>query len=274
MFCYAAARRLALVNNAEMVIDDVTGFARDILYHRQYSLTNFFIPCRRATRAERMEPLERYRRGAAKFLSRRKKFLERSYLEEEGNTFDPRLLELTVKGTLYLDGLWQSEKYFKDVEKTIREDLRIKPPQDAANVAMAQQTASCNAVSVHVRWFDSPATRNSSINLARIYYANAVKEIMEKVPNPHFFVFSDKPDAVLQILGLPENMITLVNHNQGDANAYADLWLMTQCKHFIIANSTFSWWGAWLSESPGKTVIAPGTGFASADTIPSGWRGI
>src|SRR6266853_438179 len=83
LFCYAAARRLALVNNAELVIDDVTGFVRDRQYRRRYALDHFHISVRKATPAERLEPLERYRRGLMKWLSRRKPLEERCYVEQE-----------------------------------------------------------------------------------------------------------------------------------------------------------------------------------------------
>jgi hypothetical protein len=93
LFCYAAARRLALVNDAELVIDDVTGFARDQQYRRRYMLDRFNILARKATPRERLEPFERYRRGVMRLLSRRKPFVERHYLEREGIEFDERLLE-------------------------------------------------------------------------------------------------------------------------------------------------------------------------------------
>lgn len=81
LFCYAAARRLALVNNADLVIDNKTGFTRDYLYGRRYMLDRFNILARKATPSERMEPFERYRRGLAKWVSRRQNFEERSYVE-------------------------------------------------------------------------------------------------------------------------------------------------------------------------------------------------
>src|SRR6266568_7782352 len=87
LFCYAAARRLALVNNAELVIDNVSGFVRDRMYCRKYMLDRFQIPVRKATPVERLEPFERYRRGMMKRLAYRKAFTERRYLEQEGIDF-------------------------------------------------------------------------------------------------------------------------------------------------------------------------------------------
>jgi Glycosyl transferase family 11 len=257
LFCYAAARRLSIVNDAELVIDDVTGFARDYAFQRQYALEHFNISCRKATPGERLEPLERYRRGVLKWRSRRKPFAERPYLEQEYQDFDARLLTRQVKGTLYLDGYWQSESYFKDVEATTREDLRITPPHDADNRSMSQRICqTSNPVALHVRWFSDP-TSQSEHNLSEAYYANAIGLMEHKLDSPHYFLFSDNPEAARQKLSLPESRVTYVCHNQGDLMAYADLWLMSQCKHFIMANSTFSWWGAWLGEHPNQLVTTP-----------------
>ena len=257
LFCYAAARRLALVNNAELVIDDVTGFVRDRQYRRQYMLDRFHIPVRKATPAERLEPFERYRRGVMKWWSRRKPFAERRYLEQEGVDFDERLLNLKVHRTLYLDGLWQSENYFKDVEPIIRKDLQIIPPTDVLNLQMAEQIHRHQAVAVHVRWFDAPGSEGPH-NAAVDYYHRAIALMNERIPDAHYFLFSDDPIAARAQIPLPDHRLTSISHNQGDENAYADLWLMSQCQHFIIANSTFSWWGAWLAENLQKQVVAPG----------------
>lgn len=277
LFCYTAARRLALINDAELVIDDVTGFSRDHQYRRHYSLEHFQITVRKATPAERLEPLERYRRGIVKFISRKKSFEQRSYIEQNGNDFDARLLDLKIHGTVYVDGYWQSEDYFKDIEQTIREDLKIIPPVDSVNTDMAKMIRERNAVAVHVRWFDEPSKETVSHNASKEYYLCAIEKIRKHVENPHFFLFSDDPVAAQRILCLPAEEMTCICHNKGEENAYADLWLMTQCKNFIIANSTFSWWGAWLSQYSTKTVIAPDTkliGIAAwgfSGLIPESW---
>jgi hypothetical protein len=259
LFCYAAARRLALANNAELVIDDVSGFTRDFRYQRQCALDHFHITARKATPRERLEPFPRYRRYLAKMIARRRPFSRRKYVEQEGIDFDSRLLNYAVEGTVYLDGLWQSEGYFKDIEDVLREDLLIDPPRDSANEDMADRIRSAKAVGVHVRWFEKPQPGGdgSEYNLESGYYSRAVKWIMDRVDDPHFFLFSDDPDAARLLVKLPEDLVTCMDHNRGAENAPADLWLMTQCKHFIIANSTFSWWGAWLSRFPDKMVLGP-----------------
>lgn len=257
LFCYAAARRLALVNNAELVIDDVSGFVRDDAYRRKYQLDHFSIPCRKATLAERLEPFARIRRYFKRMLNKYGPFVARSYIQQEVIDYDPRLITVQPRGTVYLEGYWQSEQYFKDVEATIRDDLRIIPPTDAANLDMAVRIHSCRAVAVHVRFFDAPQEQGMN-NAPGDYYAIAVAKMETLVPDAHYFIFSDQPIAARNRIPLPDGRVTLVAHNQGDEVAYADLWLMTQCQHFIIANSTFSWWGAWLAAYVGKHVIAPG----------------
>ena len=257
LFCYAAARRLALVNNAEVVIDDVSGFVYDDVYKRHYQLDHLNIPCRKAIAAERLEPFSRVRRHLKRRWNQRRPFERRSYLIQEGMDFDSRLLHFKPQGTTYLEGYWQSEDYFKDIADILRQDLQITPPTDDINLAMAAQIRSCLAVAVHMRFFDEPNT-NGVNNAPSDYYSRAIEAMERFVPAAHYFVFSDKPQVARARISLSDDRYTLVAHNQGDENAYADLWLMTQCQHFIIANSTFSWWGAWLAANINKKVIAPG----------------
>lgn len=272
LFIYAAARRLALANDAELVLDDVSGFVRDHAYQRHYQLDHFHVAGRKATPAERLEPFPRVRRALKRRWNARLPLPQRTYIQQEGVDFDPSLLDLRPSGTLYLEGYWQSEDYFKDVEATIRQDLAIRPPSDAANQAMAARIRENTAVAVHVRFFDEPQA--AGINNAPCdYYQRAVAEMERRVPGAHYYLFSDRPDAARARIPLPDGRITTVDHNRGDAMAHADLWLMSQCRHFIIANSTFSWWGAWLSSHSDNHVIAPG--FEMRDGIMSwGFRGL
>lgn len=258
LFCYAAAKGVAIRNNLELVIDNITGFSRDKKYHRFYSLANFYITARLATTAERLEPFERYRRAFAKWRSRRVPFSERFYIEQEFRDFDVRLFHLRPQRDIYIDGLWQSEEYFKDIEQIIRQDLKFKVPVDAVNQEMSGRITACeNVVALHVRWFDSPPGGSCQNNVCGDYYKRAIAYARERVHAPHFLVFSDDPAAAVNRLSLPEDNYTAVSHNKGGANAYKDMWLMSQCRHFIMANSTFSWWGAWLSSHNNKLIIAP-----------------
>lgn len=276
LFCYAAARRLALVNDAELLVDDVTGFVRDHLYQRKYALAHFNIPARKATPWERLEPFERYRRGVKKMFSKPRFFEKRHYLEQEGIAFDSRLLSVRVKHTLFLDGLWQSEGYFKDVEETIRLDLKIIPPMDDLNQTLAEDIGQRQAVALHVRWFDSPDS-DAPYNVSADYYQRAIDLMENKLESPYYFMFSDNPEAARSVLDLPQDRVRFVSHNQGETNAYADLWLMTLCNHFITANSTFSWWGAWLGANPEKIVVTPKfqaegkAAWGFDGLIPDGW---
>ena len=96
--------------------------------------------------------------------------------------------------------------------------------------------------------------------------------IESKVDTPHYFLFSDDPGAAGALLSQHAQRLTIVSHNQGEDNAHADLWLMSHCRHFITANSTFSWWGAWLGKDPNKIVVTPDLGMSKKSAW--GFRGL
>ena len=257
LFCYAAGRRLALTNNIDLLIDNTSGFRYELKYPRHYQLDHFSITCAKVEPIGQFELYSRLNRLITRTYNYCVPFNERSYIQEEGLDFDQRLLQLRPRNTLYLDGYWQSECYFKDIENIIRADLQIKPPQDDVNLNVAHSIKnSLAAVAVHVRFFDATNSEGPN-NISQDYYKHAVSRMESLVPGAHYFIFSDHPGMARTRIPLSDNRVTCVTNNQGDVNAYADLWLMTLCTHFIIANSTFSWWGAWLAEAEGKLVIAP-----------------
>ena len=281
LFMYAAARRLALINNKELLLDSVTGFINDKKYNRKYQLDHFKVPCRKISSKENAELSSRSRRLLKKIVSLFLPFELKRYIKQENISLDSRLISLRFKHYLYLEGYFQSESYFKDFEFQIKKDLEIYPPKDDANNAMAIKIKkNFPSIALHFRFFDKTPTNKiekiSSINISKDYYHQAIQKIDKIFPNAHYFIFSDNLEKAKAKVPLSDKRMTLVSHNNNDSNAYADLWLMTQCQHFIIANSTFSWWGAWLAKNKDKIVIAPNTSkkykhWADPNLLPKEW---
>ena len=175
----------------------------------------------------------------------------------------------------YLYGYWQSEKYFIEFAENIREDFTFKLPFSDQNAEIAEQISQVTSISLHVRRGDYVTNpKNVFIGVCSPeYYQNAIKHIKNTVAKPVFFVFSDDIDWVKNNLALDKAAI-FVNHNKG-SESYNDMRLMSLCKHHIIANSSFSWWGAWLNPNPNKIVIAPKQWFAGRqddrDLVPTNW---
>ena len=254
LYCYAAAKRLAIKNNAELIIDDVSGFKWDYLYQRKYMLDHFEIPHRKATSNERLNPFERVRRGLRKKLQQQKSFENRNYVEQEFNEFDSRLLSFRISQDIYIDGLWQSEKYFSDIKKEIKNDLEIKPPLDQKNILTVKKIKEKNSVALHIRWFEQSAS-NSNANVQLNYYQIALDKMEALLTEPYYFIFSDNPEKAKTSIKLPDRRFEFITHNSAEEDTIWDFWLMQQCDNFIIANSTFSWWAAWLSKNDKKVVF-------------------
>lgn len=159
---------------------------------------------------------------------------------------------------VYLDGYWQSERYFSGIADTIRQQFRFIEPLEPRNAALIDEMQSFVSVSLHIRRGDfvsDPRVRRvHGVDLSD-YYPAAIATMVEKTAPERFYVFSDGPQWVQDNLKLPIPY-TVVDHNRGAAS-YRDMQLMSACWHHIIANSSFSWWGAWLNPRPDKIVIAP-----------------
>lgn len=275
LFIYAAARRLALKNGVPLKLDITSGFVRDD-YQRVYCLHHFNIKADIATTYESFESfLGRERRYIKREMAKLLPFEKRTFIQEQSLGFDPRLINLKVKETIYLEGYWQSEQYFKDIEDVLRQELTIIPPPGSETLDIAKRIKQTNSVSLHVRCYNEvPKDRRTQV-LPLDYYQHAIQAMAQYISNPHFFCFSDSPEWVQEYLhtGFP---ITFVVHNslQGNEKAHEDLWLMSQCRHHIIANSTFSWWGAWLSMNAKTIVICPKffDGWGHDGLIPENWH--
>lgn len=183
-----------------------------------------------------------------------------------------------LTGPVYLEGYWQSERYFRDIRSLLLKEFVLREPLSLACVDLLKEISECNAICVHVRRGDYISSRSASIvhgTCSLDYYHGGVRELCQGLARPKCFVFSDEPAWVRASLTLP-CPATVVDLN-GPQNAHCDLALMIACQHFLIANSSLSWWAAWLGERAGKKVIAPDRWFLTPDRdtrdlLPVSWQ--
>lgn len=161
--------------------------------------------------------------------------------------------ELLCSPRKYLSGYWQDERYFKSVEDKVRKAFIFRDIDDA-NKQIASEMQERNSISLHLRRGDYSAFGMAEIG--ENYYKSAVEEMHSKLNAPYFYVFSDDKDAVKRMMEELGVAYEVISRNTGK-DSFKDMYLMSQCKHNIIANSSFSWWGAWLNGNKEKIVIAP-----------------
>jgi len=176
----------------------------------------------------------------------------------------------------HLSGFWQSARYFEDFSEQIRNDFTFRSSPNSKNQELAQRIATVNSVSLHIRrgdYIDDPGYAAMFYACPIDYYNEAIKFIADRIYDPHFFIFSNDIDWAKSNLKINFNA-EYVSHNTG-ADSYNDMRLMSLCKHNIIANSTFIWWGAWLNRFSDKIVIMPKRWFwvdvNETDLPLSGW---
>lgn len=251
LFQFAAAYSLAHHKGVELKSDLYTYIKHPL---RKYELGHFNIQLPEATRDEV------HRFTGSNFLVR--------YLNKKNNYFNcPGVFAqphyhfyedfFSLPDPIYLSGYWQSEKYFTNVANDIKKVVTPRVPMDERNKDIISSMSS-NSVAIHIRRTDyNPNSFFQPMGLD--YYRRAFQAIQEKIDKPQYFVFSDDITwSRQQLTDLPNAIF--VDHNKGD-DSFKDLLLMSSCKHQIIANSTFSWWAAWLNDFKDKTVIAPQTWF-------------
>jgi hypothetical protein len=263
MFEYAAGLSLAKKNNDGLKLD-ISAYKKYRLH--AYGLSVFQISAGLAEKSE-CDAIRYRHHGffdkAYRKITGIEKIRTADYIQEKSFEFDPSILSLT--GDKYLEGYWQSWKYFSAIEPLVRAEFTQKQPMDAANSEMRKNIADCESVSLHVRrgdYVSDPKTRAfHGVDLSG-YYAAAIERVFSKTKKPHFFIFSDEPGWVR------ENFKNAFEFTVVDINppkkGYEDMRLMSACSHNITANSSFSWWGAWLNSNPEKIVTAPARWFNDA----------
>ena len=264
MFQYAAARRLALTRRVPLKLD-VSWFGS--VPARVYALDALSIDVPFATPAELAEIREASRLRRVLRLGYRWSWMRERFL----SPIDRRVLHASA--WTYLDGYWQSEGYFADVADSIRRDFTINWEPDARSLELLKHITATESVSVHVRRGDYVGSPERSVCTPG-YYASCVARLAERVAKPHLFLFSDDPGWVADNLRF-DYPTTVVSQSPA-RSACGDLDLMSKCRHHILANSSFSWWGAWLNPRSDKVVLAPNRWMNDArvddrDVVPEGW---
>lgn len=276
MFQYACGRAVSLRSNQSFRI--ITDQFKEYILHNGYELERVFqLPVKLATKSELNALL-----GWQKSPKFRHLFGRPSLCWATGQNWcnEPFFSYWSgirnVQRAVYMHGYWQSERYFNDVADVIRQDFTFSMPWDDIDQAVLKRMRSAESVSIHIRRGDYTQGKNQKIfALCGIeYYRDAIRYLRQRFPDISLFVFSDNPDWVDAELKSEFGKIETVRHNIGDRSAN-DMRLMSQADHHIIANSSFSWWGAWLNPSPEKIVIAPRQWFLNGtvdkDLVPSSW---
>ncbi len=257
LFIYAAGLALAKRNNAELYLNNFSGYRRDG-YRREYLLDHYCISAPIANHWDCFRGYSgRVRRVILRSINQRYPFCKRSYLQEGGAAFIPELLTYSVRGKVWLEGYWQNQCYFQDVETLLRNELRLARPLSDLDSQLADEIDSSPSIGVHIRTFREVPGNNYERPPAPAFYECAVRAALIKEPDARIFCFSDDVEWVRNNVQLP-GMVTFVMHNVKNINTGApyDLWLLSRCQHLVLSNSSFSWWAGWLANHPGQIWIS------------------
>jgi len=209
--------------------------------------------------------------------------LEGRVLSQRFFHFDPEVLD--APDNVYMTGSFISEKYFMDIKEIILEELTFKPEQSNVDIAVNKIINDTESVSIHIRRGEivEESQNQPTYNFIHYdYYKKCINYIADNVKNPRFFVFSDDMDWVKTNFKIPfpteyvDHNYDAIDYRVDSGADFQDMRLMSQCKHNIITNSSFSWWGAWLNRNNKKLVCAPKEfnriwNFDNKDIVPDNW---
>jgi glycosyl transferase family 11 len=283
MFQYACGRHLALLNNSELLLDlsflqNRVSFRKDFVF-RDYDLDIFNIQGRIATESDIPLYPQNWKINSILhrlyhlFLVRRKGFkyiLERSLNSYKQILYNRKVLE--KRGNIYLAGYWASPKYFEVIRDIIKADFSFRKKISNNCLDILQQIGSTNSVCINVRRKEFLTIKAMGFH-GMDYIQKAVKKIEEQVTDPAFFVFSDDLEWCRANIALNHRTFFVGEEFYGEK--FRDYFeLMMSCKHFILPNSSFAWWAAWLSADKDKIVVTPKdyfAGYNTRDLIPDSW---
>jgi hypothetical protein len=278
LFQYAFGRKMSLLNNTKLYLDLSWYHDKNKDFPRQYVLDKFNI------NAEIANPviINKIRGGFANYHSIYNRILKKicpfifqNYVSERSIIFDPTIFK--YNGDKYYDGFWMNYKYFMDINNIIIKELTVLVDIEISKNILISEIKSRNSISIHIRRGDYAkihTTREFHGLLPKKYFESSIEKIVQLVNKPHFYFFSD------DIAWVKANFNIAYPHsyveNSPDGKEYIDLIIMSMCKHNIIANSTYSWWAAWLNNNQEKIVIVPPVWSKalpdSSEIVPKEWK--
>lgn len=277
MFQYAFGRSLSLRLGSELSLD-ISRFERDHFYRRSYELGVFNLPRNIKLSNNKILSLIAWKINsfACKNIVTGKIYGKKIIIEGNPDEFLKRFSCVDAPG--YVAGYWQNENYFINFKKIIKRDFEISAELSESTKELAKIIQSAeHPVSIHVRrnheklFNDTTENNNKKITINLDYYKKSISIISKKFSNPTFFIFSDNQEWARKNLSFISNAKFVDSTGRP---GFEDLYLMTRCLHHIIANSSFSWWGAWLSINDGKQIVIAPKNVIYTPPIPSAWIAI
>lgn len=279
LFQYAIGKALAIVSNEKMMFD-VSSYACDTLRNYELGVFNLGIDLADSTDVKKIQEASPFIIDRIKFKVLRKSipYYRFPVLKEQSFNFDVNYTNFRNRH-VYLEGYWQSENYFKHIKQILLTDLKLDESTLSIEIKCYQQgiERSNSSVSLHIRrgdYISNPTTTAYHGICDLAYYDQAMLTIEKHIDNPIYYVFSDDKEYVKEVFAHKKNVIIIENISKD----YEELILMSMCKHNIIANSSFSWWGAWLNQHKDSIKIAPKKWFndplmqlQTKDILPKCW---
>lgn len=274
MFQYAAAKALALEKNSRLLLDTSSFDAvANNITKRKFELSCLNVKEDVASPAQ----IEKFEKPSllTRVVNKTRPYYKKSVYYEPHFHFDRNFFK--ASSNTMLVGYWQSEKYFTSISSVIRDTFAITGKLSAATVNIFEQASNTNSVSIHIRrgdYVSNPETKRVHGSCDLDYYEKAIDILKTRSGVTHLFIFSD--DISWARENIRSSLATVFVDHTDEQHAYEDMYLMSSCKHNVIANSSFSWWGAWLNKNEGKNVIAPEKWFNdfpadTKDLYPSTW---
>lgn len=273
LFIYAFSRAMALRNQAQLQIDVTSGFLEDKKYKRRFELDRLDLEF------VELKSVSRIKRKLLKFINYFLPFKMKHYHFEDAKYFNEEYLNQKINGKVFFEGYWQNYRYFEDENRVIQSELYKSLQKLIINHEVYELVCNNNCVAIHVRFFDIDDPTTSTV-LIEEYYQVAITRITNSVHKPYFLIFSDNIERAEVLLSPILNNYKFKLINYPDLLLIEEFALMCSCNHFIISNSSFSWWGAWLGNLNNKQIYAPNISVPKSengswnvdDLIPKSWK--